>query len=135
MFRQQQIGIIKIMLDYDGGQLAGFTHLAHFAELLWKLYLCNITNGNAMNLRVYLKEVKTGIANIIHGQVISKMPVQKVPKEWRNFENRVDASQKRCSCVENESCSGLVEIRGWGNEEGRKKREEGRHPSEESGHA
>ena len=88
-----------------------------------------------MNLRDYLKEVKIRIANIIHGQVINKMPVQKGPKEWRNLENRVDGLQKRCRCVENESCLGLVEIRGWRDEEGRKKREGGRHPSEESGHA
>lgn len=38
-----------------------------------------------MNLRDYLKEVKTGIVNIIHGQVISRMPVQKGPREWRNL--------------------------------------------------
>ena len=72
------------MLDYDGGQSVGFTHSAGFAELLWKLYLCNITNDNAMNFRDYLKEVKTWIANIIHGQVISKIPVQKGSKEWRD---------------------------------------------------
>lgn len=118
------------MLDYDGGQFTGFTHLAHFAELLRKLYLCNIIDGHAMNLRDYLKEAKIGIANIIHGQVISKMLVQKGPKEWRNLKNRVDVSQKRGSCADNESCSGLIEVREWSNEEGRKKRKAGRHPCE-----
>lgn len=114
----------------------GFTHSARSAELLRKSYLCNITDGHALNPRDYLKEAEIRIANIIHGQVISKMPVQKGPKEWRNLKNRVDVSQKRGSCADNESCSGLIEVRGWSNEEReRRGRQAGVPVREDSGQA
>ena len=116
---QQQLDIIRGMLDNNAGWFPGFTHLAgdplpqtSFAELP-NGSLCKVANSNTTNLRDLTEMLKLELYQYT-GSSTARSLFKRDEKNKGILRTEL-ASQKMRACVENESCSGLVEMRGqWG---------------------
>ena len=116
---QQQLDIIRGMLDNNAGWFPGFTHLAgdplpqtSFAELP-NGSLCKVANSNTTNLRDLIEMSKLELYQYTGSSTARSL--FKRDEKNRGILRTELASQKMRACVENESCSGLVEMRGqWG---------------------